>query len=384
MPVAEIITIGTELLLGEIQDTNTQYLARTLRDAGVDLYRTMTVGDNLTRIAQAIQEAMQRSDIILTTGGLGPTVDDPTRQAIAMALGTETEFRPDLWDQIQARFQRYNRRATENNRRQAYVPKGAIAIENPVGTAPAFIVETDRQAIISLPGVPREMEFLTQHSVLPYLRQRYNLRGTIKACVLHAASIGESQVDELIGDLETRENPTIGLLAHAGQVDIRVAAKAESVEEADRLIEEQVKEIRQRLGEAIFGINEETLLGVTLQGLSQAGWSLAIVESGLGGLLLQQFGTSESLFKGGEIIPDIDNQAALTAKTQAFNATRQADVALGVSLHPGKEKQELWLALITPKEVLEQYRSYGGPPQMAPQWAVNNSLDFIRKHIHDR
>src|SRR5512135_2170348 len=139
MPAAEIIAIGTELLLGEIQDTNTRYLARLLRDYGVDLYRTTIVGDNVDRIAHAIRESLSRCQIIITTGGLGPTVDDPTRQAVAMAAGTELEFQPQLWDQIQDRFERFGRNPTENNRRQAYIPRGAIAMENPVGTAPAFI-----------------------------------------------------------------------------------------------------------------------------------------------------------------------------------------------------------------------------------------------------
>src|SRR5512139_3185819 len=128
MPSAEIITIGTEILLGEIVDTNARYIARKFRDAGIDLYRKTTVGDNATRIAQAIRQAMERCEIILTTGGLGPTVDDPTREAVALALGVETEFRPELWDQIQARFRRYSRLPTDNNKRQAYVPLGALAV----------------------------------------------------------------------------------------------------------------------------------------------------------------------------------------------------------------------------------------------------------------
>src|SRR5512133_2805341 len=155
MPSAEIITIGTEILLGEIVDTNARYIARQLRDAGIDLYRKTTVGDNAQRIAQALQQALERCDIVLTTGGLGPTVDDPTREAVALAVGVETEYTPDLWNQIEARFRRYGRLPTENNKPQAYIPKGAIVIENPVGTAPAFIIEIEGKSIISLPGVPR-------------------------------------------------------------------------------------------------------------------------------------------------------------------------------------------------------------------------------------
>ncbi len=141
MPSAEIIAIGTELLLGETTDTNTRFIAHALRSLGVDLYRTHTIGDNAGRIAQSVREALDRTDIVITTGGLGPTVDDPTRQAIAQALGLELEFHPELWEQIVARIARYGRTATENQKRQAYIPAGAIVIENPVGTAPAFIVE---------------------------------------------------------------------------------------------------------------------------------------------------------------------------------------------------------------------------------------------------
>ena len=205
------------------------------------------IGDNTERIAQVIREAMQRCQIIITTGGLGPTVDDPTRAAVALALDVDTEFRPELWEQIQARFQRYGRAPSENNRRQAWIPAGAIPVENPVGTAPSFICETINACIISLPGVPREMEYLTQNVVIPYLRERFQLTGTIKARVLHVAGVGESQVDEWIGDLETNPNPTVGLLAHPGQVDVRITAKANSMAEADRMIAEMEARVRERI-----------------------------------------------------------------------------------------------------------------------------------------
>src|SRR5574340_461977 len=192
MPVGEIIAIGTELLLGETQDTNTSYIARAFRDAGIDLYRTMIVGDNIDRIAQAIREALSRADIVITTGGLGPTVDDPTRLAVARAIGVELEFEPELWEQSQVRFQRFHRHATENNRRQAYIPQGAAAIDNQVGTAPGFYFQEGEKIVISLPGVPREMEFLLQQKVLPLLIDRFALKGIIKSYVLHAAGVGES------------------------------------------------------------------------------------------------------------------------------------------------------------------------------------------------
>ena len=288
MATAEILTIGTEILLGEIIDTNSRYIARKLRDHGIDIYWLSTVGDNPERIAEAMRQGMQRSEIIISTGGLGPTVDDPTREAVALAVGVQTEFRPELWQQVQDRFARFGRTPTENNKRQAYVPQGAIAIENPVGTAPAFIVETDKTAIIALPGVPREMEHLMENAVIPYLRERFDLHGMIKARILRTAGAGESAIDQQISDLETLSNPTVGLSAHAGSVDIRITAKANSETEANQLIEPVEAELRKRLGEWIYGADEDTLESKALLHLDELGWNLAIVESGLGGRLTQR------------------------------------------------------------------------------------------------
>jgi nicotinamide-nucleotide amidase len=377
MPVAEIIAIGTELLLGEIQDTNTRFLARSLRDSGVDLYRTMVVGDNPERISQIIQESLQRSQIVITTGGLGPTVDDPTRQAVADAVGVSLEFRPELWDQIQARFQRYARQATENNRRQAYIPSGAIPVENPVGTAPAFIFETPLQSIICLPGVPREMEYLFENKISPYLRQRFDLHGIIKARVLHTAGMGESQVDALVGDLETANNPTVGLLAHAGQVDVRITAKANSVAEADQLIETMEKVCRERLGDAIYGIDSETLPDIVFSSLQTRQYSIAMIECGLQGELVKHFkGNIQA-----KVIDECCQPDDLKVELEQAQAAYQAQVLLGASLQRGPEKQVLTLHLIQPGSHQEITRSYGGPPTMSTAWAANTALDFLRRSL---
>src|SRR5574342_1101880 len=253
MPSAEIITIGTEILLGEIVDTNTRYIARTLRGMGVDLYRTITIGDNVERIAEAIHNAMNRADIVITTGGRGPTVDDPTREAVAKAAGVELEFREDLWQQVVAVISRYGRKPSENQKRQAYIPRGAIAIPNPVGTAPCFIVETERNAVISLPGVPNEMEHILHESIIPYLQKRFQLDEIIKIRVLHCSGLGEGMIDEKIADLETLSNPTVGLAAHTGVVDVRIAAKAKSESEADEMIAQVEADVRQRLEDVVFG-----------------------------------------------------------------------------------------------------------------------------------
>ncbi len=231
---AEIIATGSELLLGEVVDTNSTYIARQLRDIGLNLYFKTVVGDNEARMVEALSIALNRSDVIITTGGLGPTVDDVTRPAVARAVDRALVFRADLLDQIQARFRAYGVPMGENNRRQAYVPDGATPIENPVGTAPAFSVEHNGHIIISLPGVPREMEYLIEHAVLPYLKDKLALTDVIVIRTLHTVGQGESRIDEAIGDLETAANPTVGLSAKAGQVDIRIAAKATTRTEGKR------------------------------------------------------------------------------------------------------------------------------------------------------
>jgi nicotinamide-nucleotide amidase len=379
MPSAEIITIGTELLLGEIVDTNAPYLARCLRDAGIDLYRKTTVGDNVKRIAQAIQQSLERCDIIITTGGLGPTVDDPTREAVAMAIGVNTEFHPELWEQIKARFQRFGRIPTENNRRQAFIPEGAIAIENPVGTAPIFILILQSHVIITLPGVPLEMEFLMEHEAIPFLRKHYELHEIIKTRVLHTVGVGESQIDDLIGDLEKLTNPTVGLLAHSGQVDMRITAKADSLRSAEELIDPIEKLLRERLGDCIYGVDQETLEEVALKSIVKNNWTIAIVESGLGGNLIRRLAKFHGSFLCGQVLKELPLPEELIKLTNSYRQSQQAEVGLGVALHPNAEKQEIHIVLITPKQNQHFKRPYGGPPQYAPLWALNQSLDIIRR-----
>jgi nicotinamide-nucleotide amidase len=383
MPSAEIITIGTELLLGEIVDTNSAFLARSLRDAGIDLFRETTVGDNIRRIAQAIQQSLVRSDIVITTGGLGPTVDDPTREAVAIAAGVESEFRSDLWDQIKSRFQRLGRLPTDNNRRQAYVPKGAIAIENPVGTAPIFILEFQSHLIISLPGVPSEMEYLMQHNIIPYLRQHYDLHAIIKTRVLHTVGVGESQIDDLIGDLEELSNPTVGLAAHSGQVDVRITVKAESEDESAALITPIENSLRDRLGDSIYGTDQETLEEIALQSLTRNNWTLSIVEAGLCGYLIHRLATAKGPFLSGQVLMELPSQDDLFKMTDSYRLSQAADVGLGVSIYSTPETYNVDMVLITPLDTQEIHRRYGGPPQYAPLWAFNHSLDMIRRIPYD-
>ena len=377
MPSAEIITIGTEILLGEIVDTNTRHIALTLRDLGVDIFRTTTIGDNTERIASAISEAMRRADMIITTGGLGPTVDDPTREAVALAAGVPTEFREDLWEQVVSTIARYGRKPAENQRRQAVVPQGAIAIRNPVGTAPSFIVEFTRSAgagtppdqkgaIISLPGVPNEMEHILHESVVPYLQQRYDLRHVIKVRVLHCAGLGEGMIDEKIDDLERLANPTVGLAAHTGVVDVRITAKAESEAGAAALIAEVERDVRERLGNAVFGADEDRLDAVTLQAVARRGWSLVAVEFGAGGLLAGSIPRTV-------VAQDLTD---LSAAVRTARDDSQADAALGVAVDAGQHAADM--VLITPRGEKTHHITYGGPLRSLPRWATNLALNWLR------
>ncbi len=279
---AEIIAIGTEILLGEITDTNSVYMAQQLRQIGINLYFMTSVGDNIGRIASAIQIAMSRADVVITCGGLGPTVDDMTRQGVAMVTGRDLVFHQHLFDQIAARFASFRAQMTENNRQQAYLPDGAIPIENPVGTAPSFIVEHEKNVIISLPGVPREMKYLLGEAVLPYLHKKYAL-GIIKARVLKTAGIGESALDEMIGkELLEGSNPTIGLNAHHGVIDVRLTVKAENDAEADQLLDVGEQKVREKIGDFIFGKDKETLEEVLIRQFQSEGATLAVLEAGIG------------------------------------------------------------------------------------------------------
>jgi nicotinamide-nucleotide amidase len=378
MPTAEIITIGTELLLGETTDTNTRFIARTLRGLGVDLYRTQTIGDNAGRIAETVRQALERAEIVITTGGLGPTVDDPTRQAISEAVDAVLEFHPELWKQIVTRIARYGRTPTENQKRQAYIPKGAIVIENPVGTAPAFIVETQGGAVITLPGVPSEMETLLTDTVVPYLQRRYQLHEIIKVRTLHIGGIGEGMIDDQVGDLEILANPTIGLTAHSGIVDIRIAAKAATDSEADRMILEVEQDLRSRLGDNFFGTDDDTLEGVTLEAVTQRGWTLATAECGLDDALMTRLNrTGHPAYRGGSSheVQDGTLAQAVEAARQGFKTT----AVLGITLYISGEQQDISIAIITPLGQEERHLTYGGHPKNAPRWAVNTALDWLRR-----
>ncbi len=287
---AEIVAVGTELLLGQIIDTNSAHIAQLLTTVGLDVHYKSTVGDNLARIKGTLQTALDRADVVITTGGIGPTLDDLTRDAVAEVTGRPLVFQPHLFEQIAAFFARVGRPVGENNKRQAFIPDGAIPIENPVGTAPGFIVEQGDRVILSVPGVPHEMRYFMDHSVMPYLRKKLGIREVIVSRVLKLFGIGESMVDERLHDLIMEgQNPTIGLLAHTqiGEVSVRLTAKATSEDDARALNAQLETRVRERVGEFIFGTDDETYEGVLASLIQKAGVTVAAAETALGTSVIQ-------------------------------------------------------------------------------------------------
>ena len=385
---AEIVMIGTELLLGELVDTNANRLAKALREIGLDLYYKTTVGDNEARITEVLNLALDRSDVIITSGGIGPTVDDVTRQAVANATGRKLVYSTDLEAQIAARFRSFGREMAENNKRQAYIPEGALPLSNPAGTAPCFISEDmrGRGAIISLPGVPRELEYMLGKKVIPLLVERMGGAKVTKIRVLRTCAVGESNVDRVIGDLMTTKNPTIGLAAHAGQTDVRITAKADTEAQADTLIASFETEVRQRLGVAIYGVEKETVPEVIGQLLSKENLKLGVIDTLTGGLLARDL--IDAGF--GDLIPANLHSLDVSAALQKAGLASQADAQDGDYQSLSMDLAEaisppngVGIALVGPFKDNSTFIALCGPGDMQLTKAGRNfkNSDYIRSWL---
>ena len=385
-PNAEIIAIGTELLLGEITDTNSVFMARQLRNIGVNVYFMTTVGDNLGRIADSIEAALSRAGIVITCGGLGPTVDDVTRQAIADATDRPLEFHQSLFDTIAERFRGFGVRMTDNNRQQAYLPQDATLIENPVGTAPSFIVESDAGIIISLPGVPREMKYLLTESVVPFLLRKFDL-GVIVARTLRTAGIGESSLDDMIGaDILNERNPSIGLAAHHGCVDIRLTAKAKNNGEAASLLDAMQRRLCDRVGEHVFGTDDVTLEDVVSQLIESRHVSIHIVEAGLPGVISERLesglslASTETFVHPDEVFVKLEwdpieislSECAVDA-VQRFRQEKRADACIVLLSYPDLDEnadveQGSAIAIATANGTASRAYGFGARSNLARDW----------------
>ncbi len=282
--VAEILAVGTELLMGQITNTNAQYLSRRLNDVGVSVYYHSVVGDNPERLKESLKMALSRADIVITTGGLGPTQDDLTKETIADSMGLKLVLHEETFQQIKAFFERVNRKMMDNNAKQAYIPENSIIIPNNNGTAPGCIIEKDGKTIIMFPGPPKEMIPMFEETVFPYFEKKTGL--TIGSKMLKVFGIGESEMEMRIIDLiEAQSNPTIAPYVNTGEVVIRVTARCKDANEADAMIYPVIDRISERLGANLYSIKGESMEEVVVGMLMDKNISISVAESCTGGML---------------------------------------------------------------------------------------------------
>ena len=283
---AEIVTVGTEILLGDLVDTNSAYLGGRLATLGVSVYRHTTVGDNAERITAALRDAASRADLVITTGGLGPTSDDLTNQCLGEAAGREMVEYPEARRHVDEMFRRFGREPTPSNYKQAIFPEGSKLIPNPVGTAMGVMLELDGALVATFPGVPGEMRRMFEDTLEPLIRERSE--GAIVSRTLWFTGIGESALAEQVQDLLDASDPTVAPLAGQGKVRLRVTSRADTPEEAAKKIAPVADEILARLGDYYFGEDDETLESALGKLLTERGATLALAESCTGGLLAKR------------------------------------------------------------------------------------------------
>ena len=281
---AEIITVGTEILLGDILNTNCRYLSRELAAMGIEMYYQITVGDNEERLLKTLEESLNRSDIVICTGGLGPTEDDITKEVCAKYFGYELELHKPSLDAMIERFKHMNRVPTKNNEKQAYFPKEAYILKNDNGTAPGCIMEKEGKTIVVLPGPPKEMEPMFENYVKPYLSKLTD--DVIESEVLRIIGVGESKVENDILDIiDSQTNPTIATYAKGYECTLRITAKAKSVEEAKELIKPMSDEMKRRFGQSLYAVGETSIEEVVAKMLVENNLKIAVAESCTGGMV---------------------------------------------------------------------------------------------------
>ena len=404
---AEILSCGTELLLGHITDTNATYLAQSLAALGIDLYFVSQVGDNQGRIVETLRRAWERSDLIIMTGGLGPTEDDLARESISALLGETMQVDPRLEAELRGIFAARHATMPERNIKQATLIPSAQALPNPRGTAPGWLVEKDGRIIVAMPGVPREMYRMWENEAVPRLSAYTG--GRIFTRILRVWGLGESAVEERLDALLHNTNPTIATYAKNDAIDVRITAKAGAQEQAEQLVAEMEAQARQILGHHVFGVDKETLQSVVGRHLVERNQWLAVMESMTGGLLASTITDqpdSSKHFTGGVVAysPDVKVQMGVPRETierygmvgeetaramaRAIREYLHADYGLGITGVAGPEKQE-------GKSVGTVYIAIDGPEGvvtgMGPGWRANRednkrlatlaALNLLRLHL---
>ncbi|CAN5221668.1 competence/damage-inducible protein A [soil metagenome] len=283
---AEVVTIGTEMLLGDLVDTNSAWLSSRLASLGVSLYRHTTIGDNRERIIAALSEAASRADLVVTTGGLGPTSDDLTNECLGIAAGYKMVEYPEARRHVDEKFATFGREPTPSNYKQALFPEGTELIPNPLGTAMGALLELDGALVATLPGVPAEMKGMFEGTLAPLVRERSE--GAIVSRTLHFTGIGESALAEKVQYFLDASDPTVAPLASQGKVRLRITTRAATLKEAEKKIAPVAEEVLTRLGDYYFGADDETLEGAVGRLLTERGETLSLAESCTGGLLVKR------------------------------------------------------------------------------------------------
>lgn len=404
---AEILSIGTELLLGNITDTNATYLAQQLGELGIDLYFESTVGDNQQRIVETLRRAWERADLIVTTGGLGPTEDDLTRESIAELLGEEMYVVPELESELRAFFSGRGYAMPERNIKQATLIPSAKALLNPVGTAPGWWTERDGRIIVSMPGVPHEMMRMWSLEAVPMLRPRTG--AVLFTRMLRVAGLGESTVEQRMDSLLHNSNPTIATYAKRDAVDVRITAKAATEAEARNLVIAMEAQAREVLGTYIFGIDNETLQSVLGGILLNKGWTLGAMESCTGGLFastITDVAGSSDYFRGGLVsystemkaewgVPreTLEAHGAVSIETaqamaSACRARLGVDVGVGITGVAGPGEQEgkpvgtIHIAVESPLGVATASPNLSSRSRVEVKWrATLAALNLARLHL---
>ena len=403
----EIIAVGTELLLGQIVNSNAARIGERLAEAGLDHYRQTVVGDNVDRIAAAIGEAAARADAVIITGGLGPTKDDLTREALAMAAGVGLIFDTDQADRLREWWRRRGREMPESNLQQAERPEGAAFIENPKGTAPGIELTIDDATVFALPGVPAEMLWMLEHSVLPALGGDEG--GVVASRLLRSWGETESAIGELLGDLyDASSNPTIAFLSSGGEIKVRITAKADSVASAASLIEPVEAEVRDRLGDRIFGTDDDTIEVVVLRLLAERGWTLATAESATGGMVASRITSvpgASKVYQGSVVAyaPEVKqsmlgvdpavidehgvvSEPVAVAMAEGTLRALGVDVAVGVTGSAGPDPLEqptgtMAIAVVTPDGVASRALQFPGDRERVRVFASTAALQWLRMSL---
>ena len=403
----DVLAIGTELLLGQIVDTNSSWIGERLAMVGIDTMEHRKVGDNLGRMIAALSEMLEKADAVIVCGGLGPTQDDVTREAIAAVLGVELERREELVESISALFGSRFRDMPLNNLRQADVPVGADAIPNPIGTAPGVRAERNGKVIYAVPGVPYEMHLMVSDQVLPDLLTRAGDSAAIVSLSLKTWGQSESGLAEMIAHrVDAQTNPTIAFLARGIEgLVVRLTAKASSETEARALIEAEEAELRTILGPLVFGVDDETIEHAALRALEMHGWSLGVAESLTAGLIGSRIGSvpgASRTFRGSivsyatEVKHEVLGVTAdhvvseECARQMAVGAQRVlgADVGIAVTGVAGPEEQDgqpvgtVCFAIALPGHEVESFMTrLPGDRERVRQFAAISLLNGLRQRL---